>query len=318
MLGALNATLGDYLRARKNGLAFDMGIVHDGRVVKIDAATLSAMMPSPNADVVVFVHGLGCTESVWEYPDDDTTTYGSQLARDFGVSTYAVRYNTGLHVSENGEALADTLERLLRHHPVPVRRLALVGHSMGGLVIRSACHAGTERAHAWVAKLDSAFYLGSPHLGAPLEKFANVLSLVLGKVPTETTRLLSSILEVRSAGVKDLRHANLVRADWDGKDPRAIENLRTLVPLLEHVRHHVVVGTISADEKDLLAVLFGDAMVRVASAAGRAGVTDKSPQFPQEHVRVVPNVAHLTLTHHPSVYDVLRTWFAERFGESTP
>ena len=64
--------------------------------------------------------------------------YGTRLARDLGLTPVYVRYNSGRHISENGRSLADLLEQLVAAWPVPVEEVALVGHSMGGLVSRSA------------------------------------------------------------------------------------------------------------------------------------------------------------------------------------
>ena len=82
-----------------------------------------------------------------------------------------VRYNTGLHVSENGRGLARLLDEMVEEWPCQLEELVLIGHSMGGLVARSACHYGAS----WTDRVRHVFCLGSPHLGADLEKGANVL-----------------------------------------------------------------------------------------------------------------------------------------------
>jgi len=71
------------------------------------------------------------------------------LRDDLGYSPVFLRYNTGLHVSVNGRTLAEILELLQDQWPVPITELVLIGHSMGGLVARSACHYGAELQHGW-------------------------------------------------------------------------------------------------------------------------------------------------------------------------
>jgi triacylglycerol esterase/lipase EstA (alpha/beta hydrolase family) len=73
-----------------------------------------------------------------------------------------------LHISANGRAFATLLEALVAAWPAPIEELAIVAHSMGGLVSRSACHFGEAAAHAWRRKLRKLVCLGSPHHGAPL------------------------------------------------------------------------------------------------------------------------------------------------------
>ena len=94
--------------------------------------------------------------------------YGRRLQTEFGYTPVYIRYNTGRHVSDSGHDLARLLNELTAAWPHEIQEILLVGHSMGGLVIRSACHYGTEASAPWVAHVRHVFYLGSPHLGAPL------------------------------------------------------------------------------------------------------------------------------------------------------
>jgi pimeloyl-ACP methyl ester carboxylesterase len=311
-IGVLNGTIGDYLKRTGNGLATSMTLAHEGRPLSLTRAAIAAAFPAASPRVMVFVHGLMSTETVWEMADG--TSYGSRFAHDFSVTPLYVRFNSGLHVSENGEALDALLEQLVAEYPVPIEELVLVGHSMGGLVIRSAAHAGGDKDRRWLALVKRAFYLGTPHLGAPLERFGNVLTWVLRKVGDTIgdpyTPLIADILNLRSSGVKDLRYANLRREDWEGSDADALlQNLRHPVPLLPQIRHHLVAATLSDDPR--LALLFGDAIVPLRSATGRARPPDRSALFPQEHVRVLSRLDHLSLAHEPEVYAQLHTWFEE-------
>ena len=76
------------------------------------------------------------------------------------------RFHAGLHISQNGQMLAGMLERLQLLWPVPIDELVLVGHSMGGLVARSAGYYGVQQHHWWTAAVGHVVCLGSPHLGA--------------------------------------------------------------------------------------------------------------------------------------------------------
>jgi pimeloyl-ACP methyl ester carboxylesterase len=312
LIGVLNGAVGDYLKRTGNGLATPMELIHDGRPLPVTRDALAAAHPGATHRAVVLVHGLMSTEDVFFLPDGET--YATLLARDLGYTPYAVRYNSGLHISENGEALDDLLERLVLAHPVPLTEIALVGHSMGGLVVRSAAHAASARDRRWLPIATSAFYLGSPHLGAPLERFGNVLAWTLGRIPNPVTELVADLINLRSSGVKDLRYGSLRHEDWMGEDADALlQNRRHPVPLLPHVRHHLVAATLTSDPA-LSALFFGDALVPLPSATGRARPRHRSAPFPQDHVRVLPALDHLSLAHHPQVYAVLRAWIE---GEET-
>jgi hypothetical protein len=121
-LGALNGAIGDALQHSGSELALTMSARHEGG----DAAT---------PKLVVFVHGLCETDDAWSLFGDHPS-YGDRLSSELGYSPVYVRYNTGLHISDNGRRLSELLEELTDSWPVPVEEIVLVGHSMGGLVWR--------------------------------------------------------------------------------------------------------------------------------------------------------------------------------------
>src|SRR5204862_448640 len=180
-LGALNGAVGDRLAESGNPLALDM--------------TLRGGGYSPQ--IAVFVHGLCETDDAWALFGD--RPYEARLEEDLGYTPLYLRYNTGLHISDNGRRLAALLEETVESWPVPVEEIVLVGHSMGGLVARSACHYGGD----WTQRVRHVFCLGSPHLGAPLEKAANLAAYALARLPE--TRPLAKVVNGRSVGIKDLR-----------------------------------------------------------------------------------------------------------------
>lgn len=311
VLGALNGLVGDYLHERGNELATPMLLVRDGEPLSAEALAES-LARSPER-VVLLVHGLMATEHCFRMEDGED--YGSLLAKDLGHLPLYLRYNSGRHVSESGESLDALLSELAGRLPPSVEELVLLGHSMGGLVIRAATHVAgaSERPSPWLPLVRRAVYVGSPHLGAPLERLGNVASWVLAQVGNPITGLIAEIANLRSAGVKDLRYANLRREDWEGVEADALlQNTRHPVPLLPQIRHHLVVGTLSTDPT--LAVLFGDALVPVPSAAGRAEPRHRSAVFPQEHVAMFPGRAHLALAQDREVYAQLRAWLSEELS----
>jgi len=326
VIGALNGAVGDYLARTGNGLSTPMQLVHERRVLPVEREALSRAHPGATPRVVVLVHGLMSTEIVWRMHDFED--YGARLARDLGYTPLYVRYNSGLHISENGEALDALLERLVDAYPVPIEEITLLGHSMGGLVVRSAAHAAACRPDPprhWLSLAKRAVYIGTPHLGAPLERAGNVLTWTLANLPSPYTRLIADIGNLRSVGIKDLRYANLRREDWEGADADALlQNRRHPVPLLPHTRHHLIAATLvtmGATPPNprsrllgdpLLALLFfGDALVPLDSASGKAKPHHRSAIFPQEQVRVLPGMTHLTLAHHPDVYAAVRAFCEE-------
>ena len=307
---ALNGFAGDRLVREGNPLAAKMELRYRGRKVLPERHALAAAFPQASPRLVIFVHGLACNETFWRlhaerhYGNRDTT-YGSRFESDLGYTPLYMRYNTGLHISENGQQLARFVERLVSEWPVPVEEIVIVGHSMGGLVARSACHCGQESGHDWVQRVRHVIFLGSPHLGAPLEKVANVAAWFLGLM--DITRPFADVLNRRSVGIKDLRFGSLRDADWQGADLDALlANRPGDVPLLESAAHYFVAATVTRDPRHPLGVAVGDLLVREASAFGKGRL--RHIQFPLEHGRHIGALNHFELLNHPDLYDQMRHW----------
>jgi pimeloyl-ACP methyl ester carboxylesterase len=311
---SLNGFWGDYLSGRSNRLALGMTLRHHGRPLPIDPASLAAAYPDPTKKVCVFVHSLASTEWLWSlssqahYGDPDVT-FGTRLRDDLGFTPIYLRYNTGRHISENGRALATLLGEVLDAYPVPIEEIVLVGHSMGGLVVRSAAHYARENDEPWVARLRHVACIGGPHLGAPLEKAVNLLTGLLRKVDAAGAQVPAALLDSRSAGVKDLRYGYTVDEEWAGRDPDEVfADARRNLPLVDGVGYYFLAATISRDPEHPLGQLLGDLLVRLPSALGAAPEPARGIDFSSGGV--FPGMNHVHIANHPDVYDALRDLLA--------
>jgi pimeloyl-ACP methyl ester carboxylesterase len=283
-LAALNGLYGDRLAAEGSPLAIPMSVRRVGE--------------PRTGDLAVFLHGLGETEHAW-----GVRNYGERLAEDLGYTPVFIRFNTGRHISENGAALAVLLDELLAEWPVEVERISIVGHSMGGLVARSACHRGG----AWTAHVRHVISLGTPHLGAPLEQAVHAMSAALHLAPE--TRPFSRFLRRRSAGIRDLRRGSLVDEDWRDQDVDALRGKAlTEVPLLDGATHCFVAATVTRSTTHPVGRLIGDMLVLSGSASGRSRT--RRLGFEDEYGMTVGGTHHLALLNHPEVAAQLRVWLA--------
>ena len=289
VMSAVNGFIGDRLAEQQHELAITMAVRRRGRDVPLEPDALAEAFPTATSDLVIFLHGLGEADEAWQRGARESGgSYGKRLAADTSWTPVYLRANSGLPIAENGVALAALIDGLVTAWPTDVRRIALVGHSMGGLVIRAACAVATDSAHPWNELVTDVVTLGTPHLGAPLERGVALGARALGRLPESAP--FGRILEYRSVGILDLR---------GGLAPD-LENL-------PHARYHLVAATLASSRRHPVSETLGDLLVRYPSATGRPR---RGPElFPGADVLHIRG-GHFALLNHPQVYDALRTWLA--------
>jgi pimeloyl-ACP methyl ester carboxylesterase len=226
------------------------------------------------------------------------------LSRDLGYAPVYLHYNTGLHISTNGRAFAALLDRLVTAWPAPLEEIVLLAHSMGGLVARSACHYAEERHFPWRKKLRAMIFLGTPHQGAPLERFGNWVDQLL--IVSRYSAPFARLGKIRSAGVTDMRYGNVLDEHWQGRDRFAhIAGFRTPLPLPTDVACYTIAATKSPAGAKRLS---GDGIVPVHSAMGSHHEERLSLAFPEAHRWIAYRTSHLDLLSQPEVYSKVRQW----------
>jgi pimeloyl-ACP methyl ester carboxylesterase len=297
LISIVNGVYGDYLAGTGNPLAIQMQLHHDGAPLDVANPTVhfeAAGRGAPTGRLLVLVHGLCMSVRQWSH---DGYSHGAALAEELGWTPLYLRYNSGLHVAENGKLFAELLQSLVRHWPRTVEELAVVGHSMGGLVARSACLTGGELSHDWLGQLRKLVFLGTPHQGVPLERGGHDLDYLLELSPYSAP--FTRLGKARSAGIQDLRHGTITPGGY------------RFVPLPKGVDCYAIAATVGARRSLLADRLIGDGLVPLDSALGRHADRGRSLRFPQTHQWVGYEMGHLELLQRPEVYAQLRAWFAQ-------
>ncbi|WP_020650684.1 lipase family alpha/beta hydrolase [Solimonas variicoloris] len=294
---ALSGAFGDHLAVRRSALAPRAAFHADGLPLPLTREALAQSFAAPQPRLVVFVHGLCCNETSWQLYRDpqrpQTRPYGERL-QDVGYSALYLRYNTGAHISHSGRRLAHLLRRLVAQWPVAVDEIVLIGHSMGGLVSRAAIAHGLRRGDAWTTAVRHVFCLGSPHRGAPLEKAVHGATQLMQAF--ELSRPWAQALDLRSVGIRDLRHGATADADWRQAARREWRPPQPL-PRAGHARYHFIGSSLGLDARDWRGRCFGDGLVRLPSALAH--------ELADADTAVLFGRHHLQLLNDPDVYRLL-------------
>lgn len=309
IVATVNGLIGDELRMLDDPQAIRMAVRHEGEDVVATPFPLKQAFPQATSHLVVFVHGLCENDESWgRVHKTGSTPYTTRVADDTDGTPLMVRYNTGLHISENGRHLDAMLQQLIDAWPVAVTRVTLVGHSMGGLVVRAATNYATAAGEVWPQLVKDIVCLGTPHTGANLEKVAHLGSRLLRFWPVSTP--LSAILEARSPGIVDLRHGYISHDEWEGQDLTSQWGLdRIAAAPLAHAEYHFVGSTLGATKHHPFSAVLGDLLVHFSSASGmgRTGPVVDGARF-----EYIPSANHFVLLNHPTIGDWLVEWLNAR------
>lgn len=283
-VGIAHGFYGDHL---SDTAADAMSVRHAGAPLPLSAASIVDAWPQATSKVAVFVHGLVETEQIWsprkggEGVEADPG-FAARLRDELDYTPVLVRYNSGLPIRANGDALVDLLNDLVANWPTPLEELVLIGHSMGGLV----SHTALARQPAWAELVSATVSLGTPFLGAPLARGTAALGQHAAKLAE--ARWLHTMLDQVSAGVRDLR---------SGPDAATFE------PMREHGSHLFVAGVAVPERFAVVGKLVGDGLVVESSAVG-------GPAYAKVQSRTIWGVHHQQLFSDARAYAEIRDWLA--------
>lgn len=306
LVAVLNGVVGDYLLATDNPLQIHMQFRREGKALELTPAALAGSIPGVSGKIVVLAHGLCMSDLQWQRRGHN---HGEALAAEAGFTPVYLHYNSGLHISTNGHEFSEKLEQLIQAWPVPVEQLVIIGYSMGGLLARSACEDARRTGKSWIRHLRDLVFIGTPHDGSPLERTGNRLDALLGASPY--TVALSRLGKVRSAGITDLRHANLDDADWHDHDRFKSRRVRReAVPLPEGVRCYAIAGSVARRPNGLSERLAGDGLVPLFSALGSHRSPKRNLGLPESRRWIAYKTNHLDLLASADAYARISAWLS--------
>ena len=304
---ALNGVVGDYLEETENPLQITMQFRHLSQAIEMDPKSIDDAYPSINGKILLMVHGSCMNDLQWTREDHN---HGMALADELGLTPIYLHYNTGRHVSSNGQSLNELLEDLVLNWTVPIEELHIIAHSMGGLVSRSAIHYSQEQNNSWTNHLKKIIFLGTPHQGAPLERMGNYVDNILESIPY--AKPFARLGKLRSAGITDLRYGSIVDEDWEDIDRFEItRNQRNNISLCTNIEYYNIAAAIGKKSDRLSHKTIGDNLVDIKSALGKHKNPNQNLAFKLKNNWVIYENNHLDLLSNLQVYDKIKCWLKE-------
>mgnify|MGYP001824205318 CR=1 FL=1 len=304
---ALNGVIGDYLEEKENPLKIKMQFRNMGKAISLDSKGLEMAYPIANGKILLMVHGSCMNDIQWTQKGHN---HGTLLAKEFHKTPIYLHYNSGLHISTNGQNFNELLEELVSNWPVQVEEMIIIAHSMGGLVTRSALNYGQQQQKKWTKHLKKIIFLGTPHHGTPLERAGNYLDVILENIPY--TKPFARLGKIRSAGVTDLRYGYLLDEDWEKIDRFKIQsNKKQNIPLPDQILCFSIAASIGKETNSLSSKLVGDRLVDIDSALGKHKNPDKDLQFKKENTWIAYENTHLDLLSNPKIYAKIKGWLVQ-------
>jgi pimeloyl-ACP methyl ester carboxylesterase len=296
--------VGDYLEEKENPVKITMQFRHQAKAITLDSESLKETYPTISGKILVMVHGSCMNDIQWTRKAHN---HGIALAKELGKTPIYLQYNSGRHISTNGQNFNELVEKLVQHWPVPVEELVIIAHSMGGLVTRSALHYGQQQQQTWTKYLKKVVFLGTPHHGAPLERIGNYLDGILESILY--AKPFARLGKVRSAGITDLRYGSLVDEDWQGSDRFEIKADQSQhIPLPKRIACYNIAAVIGQETDVISPQVLGDSMVDIKSALGQHENPAKQLQFKKKNTWVAYGVSHLGLLNNLEVYAKIKAW----------
>ena len=304
ILSALNGVIGDYLEVKDNPLKIKMQFRFQSKVLNIDPESLKASYPSINGKILLMIHGSCMNDAQWTRKNHN---HEKILSKELNKTPVYLNYNSGKHISTNGQNLNDSLEELLKNWPVPVEELFIVAHSMGGLIARSALYYGQQEQKNWTNQLKKVVFLGTPHHGSHVERTGNYLDVILEAIPY--AKPFARLGKIRSAGVTDLRYGNLVDEDWQGNDRFELKSdQRQTIQLPAEIEFYSIAGVAGKKTESKAAQILGDNLVDVKSALGQHKNPEKDLNISKKHSLIAYENNHLDLLSNSKITDQLKVW----------
>lgn len=258
--------------------------------------------------IILYVPGLFCDETVWMdciKTIDESEIVSPGIATRFqkkGFFPLHIRFNHGLHVSENGKQLLRLLDEFFALDPNI--SLEVITYSQGGLVFRSMLYYANLQKKEWLNRFRKVIFISSPDGGSYLEKVGFWFGFLLEQSPDLFLKLIGIIGNFRSDGIKDLSHGILREEDW--KNAWHLHLFRYTIQHyfgelddIDAYQFYCVLG----DESNKVQMWFGDGIVERDSLTYLTERVFLKKSTPEMRSHKIPDSNHFTIIESNELFE---------------
>ncbi|WP_346303543.1 hypothetical protein [Pantoea sp. Morm] len=175
---------------------------------------------------VVFIHGLGGHyKDTWSCGRDKNVFWPAWLAEnESGVCVWSIEYESKVAYFIDDampfkDRAANIAKSLFIKKELKTGEIILIGHSMGGLIIKQVIRIAEDLKHLrdeanqFLSRLTGIGFIGTPHTGSDLSTIGNMLPVRLLLILIKLTPSAASLYLARNN--PDLRELNIWFRDWE-------------------------------------------------------------------------------------------------------
>ncbi|MCC5814654.1 MAG: hypothetical protein JJT78_07855 [Leptospira sp.] len=216
-----NRVLSSVVGATMDGKMFFTTMNMSWRINGSDVTTkelVEDFKKSNDKDIILYIQGLFTDESLWK---NKRIKVKERNLLSRGVADYLegrgyypayVRYNHGLHISDNGEKLLRLVRELRKE--LPDVKIHIIAYSLGSLITRSMFYQAKNSNEGMIENLGKIVCVASPDKGSYLEKFGFWIGFLMEKAPITAVSVIGRVGNFRSDAIKDLSHGIIRKEDW--------------------------------------------------------------------------------------------------------
>ena len=275
-------------------------------------ALIEDFKKSGKKEITVYIPGLFTDESLWKNQriKINERMFLSRGLSDFieqwGTYSAFVRFNHGMHISENGRMLLELFRELNKN--LPDTKINIVSYSIGCLISRSMFYQAKTSQEGSLQNIAKVVHMAAPDMGSYLEKMGFWLGFLMEKTPITAVKVIGIIGNFRSDAIKDLSHGIIRKQDWAATSPFFRGGKDYYFGELDGADFYQAFAIFALPHEPHLSWL-GDGIVETKSLRNLSSKLTYSLSNPEKRILEVHGANHFTLLNSGKLFKWLRSIF---------